>query len=161
MTTPPETDTSFDRALAPQLATTIILAVIGLLAFTTPWVRVDEDGETLASSTLSGRWTELQSGFTAVGSSPMWAIVLVVLLVVLAVIVWRRPTAHAAASAAAIGGFVTLLVLLSTWLGRTIWLNIGELPASMSLQMEWGYDLALVLSVILMAVSSYLVPSKV
>lgn len=149
---------SLDRGLVPRLGATVILAVIGILAFTAPWVRVAENDETLATTTLSGQWET--DRFYSIDGSPLWAVGFAVLLTAIAIIVWLRPTAHAAASAASLGGFAALALLLFTWLGRGIWLDAGDLPEGMSLQMEWGYDLSLALSVILIALSAYLMPAK-
>lgn len=137
---------------APAAVATVIMAVIGILAFAAPWVVVKADETSLFTITLSRRAEGVSMQVGELSGSPGWAISLAVLLVITALRAWNRPVADDSAGVASSGAVVVLLAVLFTWLGRSVWLNTKHLPDGVSMHMGWAYYVSLALAVALFVV---------
>ncbi|WP_298440548.1 hypothetical protein [Gordonia sp. (in: high G+C Gram-positive bacteria)] len=137
---------------APAAVATVIMAVIGILAFAAPWVVVKADETSLFTITLSRRAEGVSMQVGELSGSPGWAISLAVLLVITALRAWNRPVADDSAGVASSGAVIVLLAVLFTWLGRSVWLNTKHLPDGVSMHMGWAYYVSLALAVALFVV---------
>lgn len=135
-------------ALAKYSAVAVIAAMV-VLAFTAPWVSFSI-GSSSIGITLSRKVLGMPA-FADSGSGPGWAIAFAIILGLVALaIIGASDTADDFEGAKALAGGVATILVVATWLGRSVWL--GSVPSGedgIDLSMGWAYWVCLALAVAL------------